>query len=158
MWRGLKWDLKFLELAKHVSGWSKDPSTKCGAVIVRPDNTICSIGYNGFPKNMTDRKEWYDNREEKYSRIVHAEINSLIHAREPVKGYKLYTYPFCCCDRCSVQMMQAGISRFVFPQCPSHLMERWGKVFETTKKYFWEAGLPFTEVDMETQQCVSNPR
>ena len=29
------WDERFLSLAHHVSGWSKDPSTKVGAVIVR---------------------------------------------------------------------------------------------------------------------------
>lgn len=34
-----KWDQRFLELAKVVSTWSKDPSTKTGAVIVRPDKT-----------------------------------------------------------------------------------------------------------------------
>ena len=34
------WDLKFLKLAKHISDWSKDPSTKVGAVIVDQDNRI----------------------------------------------------------------------------------------------------------------------
>jgi deoxycytidylate deaminase len=31
-----KWDIRYLELAKHGSSWSKDPSTQTGAVIVRP--------------------------------------------------------------------------------------------------------------------------
>jgi dCMP deaminase len=29
------WDFKFLGLAREVSTWSKDPSTKVGAVAVR---------------------------------------------------------------------------------------------------------------------------
>lgn len=29
-----KWNRRFVELAKNVSTWSKDPSTKVGAVIV----------------------------------------------------------------------------------------------------------------------------
>jgi deoxycytidylate deaminase len=39
---------------KVAEGWSKDPSTKVGAVIVRPDLTVASIGYNGFPRGMSD--------------------------------------------------------------------------------------------------------
>ena len=31
---GKKWDKRFLELAKLVGSWSKDPSTQVGAVIV----------------------------------------------------------------------------------------------------------------------------
>jgi deoxycytidylate deaminase len=48
--RRLKWDLRFLELAKLVASWSKDPSTQTGAVFVGRDNGIISVGYNGFPQ------------------------------------------------------------------------------------------------------------
>ena len=41
-----KWDKNFLELAKTVSTFSKDPSTQVGAVIVDDDNRVVSIGYN----------------------------------------------------------------------------------------------------------------
>ena len=30
-----KWDNRFIKLAKHISSWSKDPSTKCASVIVK---------------------------------------------------------------------------------------------------------------------------
>src|SRR6266404_1646354 len=111
----LKWDLRYLEMAKLVASWSKDPSTKAGAVIVRPDKSVLSVGFNGFPKTMPDNTEWYSNREEKYSRIVHCEINALIHSHELLTGYTLYTYPFLPCDRCCVQMIQAGIQRMIAP-------------------------------------------
>ena len=150
-----KWDLRFLQLANQISTWSKDPSTKTGAVIVRPDRSICSVGFNGFPKNMDDRQDWYINREEKYSRIVHCEINALIHSYEPVSSYTLYTYPFACCDRCVVQMMQAGISRFVFPKCPRHLEDRWGRFLDKTKKYLRESDISFSEYDLESG-CENN--
>ena len=53
-----KWDMRFLQLAKLVASWSKDPSTKCGAVIVEPDtHKVYGLGYNGFPSAMPDRKE-----------------------------------------------------------------------------------------------------
>ena len=49
-----KWDYRFLELCKLVSSWSKDPSTKVGAVIVDQDKRVVSLGYNGFPKGVSD--------------------------------------------------------------------------------------------------------
>ncbi len=44
-----KWDGRFLNLAKHISEWSKDPSTKVGCVVVGIDREIRSTGFNGFP-------------------------------------------------------------------------------------------------------------
>lgn len=95
----VKWDKRFLEMAKMVSSWSKDPSTQVGAVIVRPDKSVCSVGFNGFPQRMDDLPGLYAIREEKYSRIIHAEINALNFANEKMAGYTLYTYPFLTCDR-----------------------------------------------------------
>ena len=48
------WDYRFLELAQLVSKWSKDPSTKVGAVIVDKNRRILSVGYNGLPKGVKD--------------------------------------------------------------------------------------------------------
>ena len=45
---------RYLALAHHIAAWSRDPSTKVGAVLVRPDHTIASIGYNGFPRGVND--------------------------------------------------------------------------------------------------------
>jgi deoxycytidylate deaminase len=48
------WDARFMALAEHVAGWSKDPSTKVGAVIVSPDRRQLTTGYNGFPQGIAD--------------------------------------------------------------------------------------------------------
>jgi dCMP deaminase len=141
-----KWDRRFLEMATLVSSWSKDPSTRCGAVIVRPDMSVCSVGFNGFPKNMKDDEELYADREKKYSRVVHCEVNALLHSVDPtVQGYTLYTVPFACCDRCAVQMLQSGITRFVNPFIPADKLERWGKILQTTADYYKEAGVEHVE-------------
>lgn len=50
----MDWDLLFLKMVDELASKSKDPSTKCGAMIVRPDKSICSMGFNGFPKGMSD--------------------------------------------------------------------------------------------------------
>jgi dCMP deaminase len=144
-----KWDVRFLQLAKLVSSWSKDTSTKTGAVIVRPDRTVVSIGFNGFPKNMPDNPEWYGNRKEKYSRIVHCEVNALIHAFESLKGYTLYTYPFGSCDRCAVQLLQAGVTRFVFPSPSSDALSRWRESLKRAKKYIEESKAIWVEYSNE---------
>lgn len=109
----MKWDNRFLALADLVADWSKDPSTKCGAVIVRPDLTVASVGYNGFPRGCDDSEHLYAARDEKYQRTIHAEVNAILAATEPVRGYTLYTVPGPSCDRCAACIIQAGISRVV---------------------------------------------
>ena len=142
----LKWDQRFLELAKLVASWSKDPSTQTGAVIIRPDRTIVSVGYNGFPKGMDDDPSLYANREVKYSRIVHCEMNAVLNAGHSVEGGILYTWPFASCDRCCVHMIQAGIKAFVFPKLPKELEERWAASVAKTKEYIDEANLEWREI------------
>lgn len=150
-----KWDFRFLGLAKQVASWSRDPSTKTGAVIVRPDNSVCSVGFNGFPKQMEDKPEWYEDREEKYSRIVHCEVNAQIFAREPLQDYTLYTYPFLSCDRCFVQMIQCGIKRFVAPRCPDSLKERWGKQFEKVREWAHDCAAEIVEVPLYSDRDIA---
>jgi dCMP deaminase len=149
------WDKFYLGMAQYVSTKSKDPSTKAGAVIVRPDRTVVSVGFNGFPKQMPDNPEWYANREEKYSRVVHCEINAMIHSYENLKGYILYTYPFAPCDRCVVQMLQAGIVRFVFPEPTADALTRWADAFVKTKKYITECGATWEEVPREITNGIT---
>lgn len=141
-----KWDFRFLDLAKLISTWSKDPSTKCGAVITQ-DKRIISTGFNGFPDKMPDDYQLYTNREEKYSRIVHCEMNALLFAREPVAGATLYTYPFMSCDRCFVHMVQAGITRFVAPKPTEDQLTRWGEAFERVRDYAQECDVMLIELD-----------
>ncbi len=143
------WDLRYLELAKLVASWSKDPSTQTGAVIVRPDNSVASLGYNGFPRGIEDLPERYSNRETKYSLIVHCEMNAVLSAHSGVRGCTLYTWPFLSCDRCAVHMIQAGIVRAVAPSCPPDKQERWAGVFTETRSRFEEAGVEWLEVPYE---------
>lgn len=145
------WDLWYLGLAKYVSTKSRDPSTKTGAVIVRPNKSVCSIGFNGFPQRMPDNPEHYSNRDEKYSRIVHCEMNAVLFATDQsLQGYTLYTYPFISCDRCFVHMVQKGITRFVAPQATAEQLTRWGPAFDRVRQYAKEMNvelieLPFVE-------------
>lgn len=133
------WHRYFLDLAHHVSLKSKDPSTKTGAVIVRPDRTIVSTGYNGFNKFGPDDASLYDNREEKYSNIIHAEMNAVLHARTDLKDCTLYGTG-CPCERCVVHMIQAGIRHFVWWEDTPDMLSRWGDGFKKSVMRMRDAG------------------
>lgn len=141
-----KWLVRFLKLAEHLSTWSKDPSTKCGAVIVAGRNDLVSAGYNGFAQGMKDDAELYANREVKYSRVVHCEINALIKAERSVAHCTLFTWPFVCCDRCAVVMIQARIRTFVFPELTPERAVRWGTSMAKSIAYIDEAKRTWVEV------------
>lgn len=138
-----KWDYRFLGLAELVASWSKDPSTKCGAVVVRPDRTIVSTGFNGFPKGCSDNPALYEDRETKYSRVVHAEVNALLHAREPLNGYTLYSWPpnyGPSCDRCTATIIQSGITRVVHKLTTSaDFASRWKESIDRGLQMYSEA-------------------
>ena len=133
----IKWDKRFLNLAQHISTWSKDPSTKCGAVIADGKKVI-SVGYNGFPQSIDDSPERYDDRELKYKMVIHAETNALLFAQRDLTGLTLYTWPFMTCNRCAVSVIRAGITRVVAPE---NTTGRWLEEFTLATELFKEAGV-----------------
>jgi len=143
-----KWDMDFLMDCEFISRKSKDPSTKCGAKIISPNRATVSEGYNGFPMGMDDDPAIYANREKKYEKIIHCEMNALIFAPVPVVGCTLYTWPLLSCPRCTVHMIQAGIIRFVAPRIPESKVDRWAEKLITSRKFIEEAGASWTEIDV----------
>mgnify|MGYP003143513061 FL=1 len=136
------WDSRFLRIAKEVSTWSKDPSTKVGAVIVDNNNRVVSMGYNGFPQGVDDDERLKD-REAKYKRIVHAEMNALLFSSKPVVDCRIYTYPFMPCPRCAGPIIQSGINMVISPR---NTNERWSADFEISREIFAEAGVFLKEI------------
>ncbi|HIC76084.1 MAG: hypothetical protein CXX73_05985 [Methanobacteriota archaeon] len=137
-----KWDKRFLALASHIAGWSKDPSTQVGCVVVGPDREIRSTGFNGFPRGIEDSIARLENRELKYPLICHAEENAIMHAARigiSLKGCTAYvTWPPC--SRCARSLIQAGVDEVVYP-AESEIPERWGDDFEIATSMMNEAGL-----------------
>lgn len=146
--REQKWDRFFLGMADYVSRASKDPSTKVGAVIARDDMTVASVGYNGFPRGMDDHDHLYADREVKYSRVVHAEMNAILNAHGSVKGCTLYTSALPPCDRCAVFVVQAGIIRVVYENPAAEIAERWAASLSKTRAIFREARIPMVGLDL----------
>lgn len=138
-----KWDLRFLEMAKLVASWSKDPSTKCGAVITR-GKQIVSSGFNGFPQGVDDTLERLHNRELKYAMVLHAEVNALNFAFQDLSGCSIYVYPMPPCSRCAAQIIQRGITRVVAVRPTKEMYERWGNDIKIANQMYSESGVDLT--------------
>jgi len=141
--RQRKWDARFLELTDLVRSWSKDPSSKVGAVIVNDDRVVVGMGYNGFPRGCDDSDEIYADRPKKLARVVHAELNAILNANGSTKGTTLYLSGFNGppCDRCSAHVIQAGIKRVVYLDTGEPLPERWRDQINTSFEMLEEAGV-----------------
>ena len=134
-----KWDKRFLSLAREISKWSKDPSTKVGAVITDDKQRIISLGYNGFPRQVNDTTERLNNREDKYQYTVHAEMNAMLFAQRDLTDARLYTWPFSPCANCTGAIIQSGIRTIISLIPTSEFNERWGQSFEIAKMMFEES-------------------
>jgi len=144
-----KWDRRFFGLADFISDWSKDPSTKVGAVIVHPQTKrIVSTGFNGFPSGVEDAEERLKDRAIKYEMVVHAEQNALVFAGPQAEGGTLYVTPLPPCARCAVLIIQAGIKRVVCPT-PDFSHEPWATQSRIAEEMFNEAGVEVEYVDPE---------
>ena len=137
-----KWDRRFIDLALHISGWSKDPSTKVGCVVVGEDREIRSTGFNGFPRGIEDSMERLEDRELKYPLICHAEENAIMHAARigiSLKDCTAYvTWPPC--TRCARSLIQAGVIEVVYPG-DIEIPDRWIEDFERSSSMMKEAGI-----------------
>ena len=136
------WDKRFLQLAKHISEWSKDPSTQVGCVVVGPDRELRSTGFNGLPRGIEDNEQRLNNREIKYPLICHAEENAIMHAARigiSLKDCTAYvTWPPC--TRCARSLIQAGISTIVYPK-DIEIPDRWMEDFNLSLNMLKEANI-----------------
>lgn len=144
-----KWDKRYLELAKTVGSWSKDPSSKIGAIAVGSKGQVLAQGYNGFPRGMLDSINLYNDRAEKYLRIVHAEMNMIYNAS--YNGVSLdnsivYVSGLPTCSDCAKGLIQVGIKELVMPE--QTIDEKWKDSWDRSKSYYKEVGLKYRWVKL----------
>jgi dCMP deaminase len=110
----LDWDHYYLEIAEVVAKRSKDPSTGVGAVIV-VNRVVGSTGYNGFPRGVRDYEDRWE-RPQKYSYVVHAEMNAILSAdltavrNDPESCVYVTHRP---CSDCVKAIIQCGLKGIV---------------------------------------------
>lgn len=159
-----RWDRHFLGLSLYHSRLSKDPSTRVGSVIVGPDREILSAGFNGFPRGIADTPERLNDRETKLKLIVHAEMNAVLAAARAgmrLKGCTLYlsatddsgtVWGGPPCTRCTVEVMQAGITEIVsYPMKSSP--SRWHDDLAFALSLLSEAGIIYRELPLPVREA-----
>lgn len=136
-----KWDIRFLQLCKHITEWSKDPSTQVAAVIVKDVNKIVSVGYNGYAAGVDD-DDTLHTREEKYPRIIHGEKNAILFAQRDLTNHTIYVFPLAPCGQCAAAICQVGIARVVtvIPNDPE-LILRWEESNKVALDQFRKKGV-----------------
>jgi len=139
-----KWDYRFLEVARLVSCWSKDPSTRVGVVFVEASNhRILSTGYNGFPRGIGDLSSRLEDREIKYDHTVHAEMNGVFNAVSlgvSLRDSSVYVHGLPVCSECAKGLIQSGVREIIMPNSISS-SDKWVKSWEFSKKLLTEAGI-----------------
>lgn len=140
------WDRRFLSLARHISAWSKDPSSKVGCVLVNQQRIVVGMGFNGFPRGVRDLKPRLEDRPTKYLYVQHAEANAVLNAAGPVAGATAYvTHPTCA--NCTGLLIQAGIRRIVAAAPDAAMAERFAASFAAASAMAKEAGVAMLEVE-----------
>jgi dCMP deaminase len=145
--KGKKWDQRFMELARLVSTWSKDPSTKIGVALVK-DRKVVSTGYNGFPAGIADDDRLHD-RPVKYTLVVHAEMNALLQAGHDASHSTAYLwgFPGPPCQQCAKHLIQAGVKRVVTRAGEDN--PRWAEDFKIARAMLAEAGVTLDTIEMD---------
>lgn len=149
-----KWINRFLQMADLVSTWSKDPSTSVGCVIAR-DKRMVSTGFNGFPKGTRDDEKLYADREVKYERVIHAEMNAILFAGQDISDCVLYVTHVPCC-RCATVIIQSGIKNIITPPQPSDYLKRWSKQIIDSINLLDEAFVDMWEFNPESIRTLMN--
>jgi len=135
-----KWDARFLEMARLVGGWSKDPRRKVGCVLVDGKRRVVSVGFNGFARGVSDAPALYADRAAKLRRVIHAEKNAIFFARGGVEGCTAYvTRPPC--SQCAAALCQAGVARVV--ALAADRTTSWADDFAAAAEQLAEAGVRY---------------
>lgn len=154
----ISWDETFMGATYLIAAKSHDEQTKIGAVIVAPDQTFTSWGYNGLPRGVSYRKEIMV-APEKYKWMCHAEENAIYNANRGGKsiiGHSLYVN-LMPCNNCARAITQTGIAEVIVHKnsqdfyIASSKKEQhyWVEAFECTREIFSETGVKLRWLDYQ---------
>lgn len=118
-----------MELAKLVASWSKDESTKVGAVLVDERKVVLGLGYNGFPRGINDEVEERKQRPTKYLYTIHAEENAILNSNNSNLINSTIYCTFFPCPNCMGKLINVGVKKVVSYKKGMD-NERWKEKFE----------------------------
>jgi len=141
-----EWHKRYLALAYEVAKWSKDPSSKIGAIAVGKKGQVLAQGYNGFPRGISHSAARLSDRDTKYKYVVHAEMNMIYNAGYngvSLDGAEVYVTGLPVCCECAKGLIQVGVNQVIMPAFTADTPQKWIDSFEFTKELFNEAGVGF---------------
>jgi dCMP deaminase len=145
-----KWDKRYMDLAKQVGTWSKDPSKQIGAVAIGSKGQVLAQGYNGFPRGIDDNESRLNTKETKYKYVVHAEMNLIYNATFngiSLNGSTVYVSGLPVCSECAKGLIQVGVKQIVMSKDSLEgADEKWLDSFELTIALLNEAGIHWKTV------------
>lgn len=113
-----KWHLRYMQMARLVSNWSKHPEFQVGAVATGDFGQILSTGFNGWPRGVVDEENGRDRTNRSgFSYSIHAEANVIYNANlngTSLKGASVYVYPMFPCVECAKALVQVGVTDLVY--------------------------------------------
>ena len=129
-------------MAHLAASWSKDPSTKVGAVLVDSKHRVISLGFNGYPRGVDDAEL---PRERKLLRTIHAEENAILFAQGSLEGSTAYVthHP---CAGCAAKLVQKGVARVVVS---GSINDRWADHVAEARMMFEEAGVEVVHINSD---------
>lgn len=147
-----KWARKMLAMARNVASWSKDESTKVGAVITTYAGKPISWGFNGLPMGVDDTVPERHIRPLKYKWYCHAERNAMDLASSADLSDCVMFVTFAPCTNCSQSIIQKGIKTVVVDSEFSHdkVPERWVEDATVALEMLTEAGVSVIYSDSDT--------
>jgi dCMP deaminase len=128
-------DYFMLEMSERFSEFSKDPTTKVGAIICDNNYRVLATGYNGFSAGYPDDYSSI-TREEKHLISIHAEVNAILNAAKNgvnLSNSCIYASEHPCAN-CTAAIVNAGITRIVLREKTNLSLSTWGKSLEMSQK------------------------
>jgi len=145
-----KWSVRLLKMAKDIASWSKDTSTKVGAVITTADGKPISWGFNGMPMGINDDVPERHMRPEKYKWMCHAERNAMdLASRSDLSDCVMFV-TFAPCANCAQSIIQRGIrtvvidANYTVDKVPAH----WTEEMTTANQMMVEAGVNIIPIEL----------
>lgn len=146
-----KWATRMLNMAREVASWSKDESTKVGAVITTTDGSPISWGFNGMAMGVNDDIPERHDRPMKYKWMCHAERNALDLSNGSVENCVMFV-TFSPCSSCAQSIIQRKIKTVVVDtkSSPENAPDRWKEDMLIAKEMLTEAGVEYLVIDTNT--------
>lgn len=144
-----KWAGRMLKLAKEVASWSKDTSTKVGAVITTYDGKPVSWGFNGMPMGINDEVPERHERPYKYKWMCHAERNAMDLAPSGDLSNCIMFVTFSPCSSCAQSIIQRKIKTVVVDSnhTVDKMPDRWQEDMKVAIEMMTEAGVSIIAAD-----------